>query len=138
MNSSNGTHECRPNNSRKVAADHFVIRLEDIPYIVWYDLTYGMLWFGKMLVRNNGKGVTQGSPLSPGIASVVCCYLQWKHTSLFINNSKIMFHGHAIFALQLVMRYVDDIYMRITFMTNLQAMQRMNIQSECCSFLRGL
>ena len=91
--------------SFRVRVGYLVIHVDDLPYVAWMELTYGYCWYGSVLLRPL-VGLTQGSPLAPGICSTVCCYLEIASFWIFERNMSLATKLHA--------RWVDDTYAVIT------------------------
>ena len=54
----------------------FCIHVEDIIELIDFDLKFGYLYFGGILFVNKMVGVTQGSPISLGIADMVLSVIE--------------------------------------------------------------
>ena len=65
----------RVQQARVATHDHFVLHVDDMEGILLFDMLWGYLLFGSVLFRP-ANGMAQGSPLSPGVCSLVCCYLE--------------------------------------------------------------
>ena len=79
----------------------FVVRLEDIWKNLTFDLRYGFSRIGSTLVKSLVE-VTQGSPLSPGVADLVLQVIETKNKNICCREWR---HWKV-----LVLRWVDDIY----------------------------
>ena len=62
--------------------------------------------------------MTQGSPISPGVATLVRSYLQATNSALLTASSRFMLGGSAVFIHKLLMRYVDDCYLIVGYFYN--------------------
>ena len=97
------TPRCQAN--RRVSNHFFAIRISDIRRLILFDLMYGYTFFGRSLFIVLLKGITQGSPLSPGIADCVLRVLEEKNKRIFLDDG----NRWANF----VLRWVDDIWFSV-------------------------
>ena len=64
------------------------IHCEDIIDVVNYDLKHGYVFFGRILFVQREVGITQGSPLSPGLADMALSVIEEINSMIFIVESK--------------------------------------------------
>ena len=96
-------HSCRSQSNSKVkAADFFVIAIDHIWKNFEFDLEFGYSRFGATLLSFD-VGITQGSPLSPGLADMVLQAVENKQLRTFRYELKL-------WSLH-VFRWADDILM---------------------------
>ena len=84
----------------------WILHFKDILTCVDFDLLCGFVKLGSTFVKPSTFGVTQGSCLSMGIADYCGCFIELHFMQQLFWNSR-----HVI---TLLIRYVDDIYIRIT------------------------
>ena len=89
-------------SNRKVCASFFCIHIEDILELIEFDLKCGYIYFGCILFVNKVVGVTQGSPVSPGIADMVLSVIEE------VNSSIVTFEAKRW--LTFIIRWVDDMW----------------------------
>ena len=66
----NRNFTARAQSNRNVCSVFFCIHCEDIMEVVNYDLKFGYVFFGCILFVNRVLEITQGSPVSPGLADM--------------------------------------------------------------------
>ena len=96
-------HMPRAQQNRIVSKHFYCIRISDILRAVEFDLAYGFLRLGLTLIATLDIGITQGSPLSPGLADLVLMVIEARNMTVFISE--------ATRWRILVMRWVDDLFM---------------------------
>ena len=63
------------------------------------------MFFGRILFVNRVLGITQGSPVSPGLADMVL--------SVAVENNSVMFTFEARRWLTFIVRWIDDIWIAV-------------------------
>ena len=98
----NTVNEARTHTSRKCSHHHYVLAVKHLERIIKFDLDTGYLRVGNWLLMQLGIGCAQGSPLSPGLCSMVLRWIEYRSYKIF--------HSSQRFMNRLILRWVDDIY----------------------------
>ena len=91
-------------NNRVVGWNRKIMVISNLLLLVRFDMAHGWLRLGTSLCRSP-VGIAQGSSLSPGIAAVVCSYLEWQSQDhLLVDFRVITMMAH---------RWVDDLFIAV-------------------------
>lgn len=99
---------CRAQSQRRCSKHGFAVRIDDCYDVVLFVLKYGLCRVGSLLCGSVGRGVPQGSPLSPSLAELILATLEEKNNKLFVISGKLM---QTMMLCPL--RWVDDIWIAV-------------------------
>ena len=95
---------CRSHPSRIVSAEYFVLRVDHIREVIWFDSEEDCLMFGSAVIGFTDATI-QGSPASPPVCFMACVFLEREHGRMV---KQVSTPGYKIDVV--MMRWVDDIF----------------------------